>query len=376
MSEIKHSRRINFTEAVDLILNSGLNSVHLTGEPGVGKTAIQDVIVERTGYHKVYIDGPNTDVGQAGMPIPNHTTRTLDFYPAESFKLHTGEPCVIMIDEWTKTDDYVRNTLHPLLHERRMGNFYLHPDSIVFTTGNDDSDGVGDSPLTRELEPLQLAAAGVGDPVAERSADDQLGADLLVREVLQERRAVDRDAAIVREPLGTEFVDLDLLRFVLHVVPVRQPKGCQRERPETAGLATLGIGTVEIEVVRRPPLQRRLRRRVGIVAHELVGADLRRWREAARKARLRGIGDVGGVTAVAGRAAEDHRAGALVACRDRTADGVVLVDVARFADQRQCVCEVPLEFEIERLMIDQTPDERRSAQPVDIIHVLGDIGAR
>ena len=71
MSEIKHSRRINFTEAVDLILNSGHNSVHLTGEPGVGKTAIQDVIVERTGYHKVYIDGPNTDVGQAGMPIPN-----------------------------------------------------------------------------------------------------------------------------------------------------------------------------------------------------------------------------------------------------------------------------------------------------------------
>jgi len=145
MSEIKHSRRINFTEAVDLILNSGRNSVHLTGEPGVGTTAIQDVIVERTGYHKVYIDGPNTDVGQAGMPIPNHTTRTLDFYPAESFKLHTNEPCVIMIDEWTKTDDYVRNTLHPLLHERRMGNFYLHPDSIVFTTGNDDADGVGDS---------------------------------------------------------------------------------------------------------------------------------------------------------------------------------------------------------------------------------------
>jgi hypothetical protein len=50
-----------------------------------------------------------------------------------------------MIDEWTKTDDYVRNTLHPLLHERRLGNFNLHPDSIVFTTGNMDADGVGDS---------------------------------------------------------------------------------------------------------------------------------------------------------------------------------------------------------------------------------------
>jgi len=141
---LSFTRRVNFNETVDILLNSNGNSVHLVGEPGVGKTAIQDVIVERTGYHKVYIDGPNTDVGQAGMPIPNHTTRTLDFYPAASFKLHLNEPCVIMIDEWTKTDDYVRNTLHPLLHERRMSDRYLHPDSIVFTTGNLDSDGVGD----------------------------------------------------------------------------------------------------------------------------------------------------------------------------------------------------------------------------------------
>ena len=144
-NEMNLSRRVNFAETVDILLNSGHNSVHLTGEPGVGKTAIQDVIVAKTGYRKVYIDGPNTDVGQAGMPIPNHTSRTLDFYPADYFGLHTNEPLCIMIDEWTKTDDYVRNTLHPLLHERRLGNFTLHPDSIVFTTGNMDSDGVGDS---------------------------------------------------------------------------------------------------------------------------------------------------------------------------------------------------------------------------------------
>jgi hypothetical protein len=54
------------------------------------------------------------------------------------------EPQIIMIDEWTKTDDYVRNTLHPLLHERRLGTFELHPNTIVFTTGNMDGDGVGD----------------------------------------------------------------------------------------------------------------------------------------------------------------------------------------------------------------------------------------
>jgi AAA domain (dynein-related subfamily) len=144
-SDLNLSRRVNFAETVDIIMNSGDNSVHLTGEPGVGKTAMHKEIIKRTGYKGIYIDGPNTDVGQSGMPIPNHDTRTLDFYPAGNYGLHTNEPLVIMIDEWTKTDDYVRNTLHPLLHERRLGNFELHPDSIVFTTGNMDSDGVGDS---------------------------------------------------------------------------------------------------------------------------------------------------------------------------------------------------------------------------------------
>ena len=146
MSEVKFSRRtVNFAETVDIILNSGHNCVHLQGEPGVGKTAIHDVIASKTGYRKVYIDGPNTDVGQAGMPIPNHTSRTLDFYPADYFGLHLNEPLAIMIDEWTKTEDYVKNTLHPMLHERRMGTFTLHPDTIIFTTGNMSEDGVGDS---------------------------------------------------------------------------------------------------------------------------------------------------------------------------------------------------------------------------------------
>ena len=83
-SDLNLARRVNFAETVDILLNAGMNAVHLTGEPGVGKTAMHDVVVERTGFRKVYIDGPNTDVGQSGMPIPNHDTRTLDFYPAGS----------------------------------------------------------------------------------------------------------------------------------------------------------------------------------------------------------------------------------------------------------------------------------------------------
>ena len=51
-SDLNLSRRVNFAETVDILLNSGETSVHLTGEPGVGKTAMHNVIVERTGYRK------------------------------------------------------------------------------------------------------------------------------------------------------------------------------------------------------------------------------------------------------------------------------------------------------------------------------------
>ena len=48
-SDLNLSRRVNFAETVDILLNAGANAVHLTGEPGVGKTAMHQEIIARTG---------------------------------------------------------------------------------------------------------------------------------------------------------------------------------------------------------------------------------------------------------------------------------------------------------------------------------------
>jgi hypothetical protein len=144
--EIRMNVEVSLREAEDLILAVGnQNAIHLVGEPGIGKTAMYERLVERTGYRGVYIDTPNTELGDIGIPMPNHETKTTSLYPNEMWGFHKDEPMVIFIDEFTKpSSQAVQNMLHPLLNERRIGGMRLHPDSIVITAGNNLTDGVGD----------------------------------------------------------------------------------------------------------------------------------------------------------------------------------------------------------------------------------------
>ncbi|NBS70300.1 AAA family ATPase, partial [bacterium] len=157
--EVRLSNEISLNEAEELILAVGTtNAVHLVGEPGVGKTAMYERIVDRTGYRGVYIDTPNTELGDIGIPMPNHDTKTTTLYANEHWGFHTNEPMVIFIDEFTKpSSQAVQNMLHPLLNERRIGGFKLHKDSIVITAGNNTTDGVGDLLKAHSINRLTIA---------------------------------------------------------------------------------------------------------------------------------------------------------------------------------------------------------------------------
>jgi hypothetical protein len=144
--EINLKSEMSLKEAEEFILSVGNEvSTHLVGQPGVGKTAMYERIVEKTGFRGIYIDTPNTELGDIGIPMPNHENKTTALYPNENWGFHYGDPCVIFIDEFTKpSSPAVQNMLHPLLSERRLGGFKLHEDSIVITAGNNTTDGVGD----------------------------------------------------------------------------------------------------------------------------------------------------------------------------------------------------------------------------------------
>jgi len=144
--EVRMNTEVSLKEAMELILAVGnSNSIHLVGEPGIGKTAMFESVVAKTGYRGVYIDVPNTELGDLGIPMPNHDTKTTSLYLNDHWGFHKNEPLVVFCDEFTKPSSMaVQNMLHPLLNERRIGGCKLHRDSIVITAGNNTTDGVGD----------------------------------------------------------------------------------------------------------------------------------------------------------------------------------------------------------------------------------------
>jgi len=148
MADLDFGKTVSLKQASQLILATPMNRYLLQGEPGIGKSSLLKTLSGYLPSHEVaYIDVPNMDLGDIAMPVINHETKTTAYYPNARFKVHNGNPVITMLDEFTKGAEPVKNMLHPLLEvaNPRLGDISVHPDSIVFLTGNLSSDGVGDN---------------------------------------------------------------------------------------------------------------------------------------------------------------------------------------------------------------------------------------
>lgn len=153
------SKTIDFGSALDLkqlvslIAHTPDVRYMVEGEPGIGKSSMcADIAAIASNlygeeYGTAYIDVPNCDLGDIAMPIIDHDSKTTKYYPNARFGLHGGKPMVIMLDEFSKGADPVKNMLHPLLEATnpRLGDLPIPEGTIIFLTGNLTSDGVGDS---------------------------------------------------------------------------------------------------------------------------------------------------------------------------------------------------------------------------------------
>ena len=148
MAELNFGKSVSLAQAVKVMLATPNNRYYLQGEAGIGKSSLLKALAKALPTHEVaYIDVPNMDLGDIAMPVVNHESKTTAYYPNSRFKLHTGKPVIIMLDEFPKGADPVKNMLHPLLEvaNPRLGDVSIHPDSIIFLTGNLTTDGLGDN---------------------------------------------------------------------------------------------------------------------------------------------------------------------------------------------------------------------------------------
>ena len=138
---------VSLAEAKELIQHNITTRFHLVGEPGIGKTSLVKALREALGYASSIMSCPEMDLGDIAMPVIDHETGTTKYYPNARFLFHLGKPVIICLDEYTKGVQPIQNMLHPLLDtfEPRLGNIPVPEGSIIFTTGNLESDGVGDS---------------------------------------------------------------------------------------------------------------------------------------------------------------------------------------------------------------------------------------
>jgi hypothetical protein len=148
--------KMNFTPMVSIselrkmipLIGSELTIV-VQSEPGCGKTSLLGMMEEDHGdkYDYIYVDCPVKDMSDIGMTIPNHTSKTLEYYVAELFKLDSNKPKMILLDELMKSPKLLQIIFTRLMLERMVGDRALPEGSIIIATSNNASDGVGDSML-------------------------------------------------------------------------------------------------------------------------------------------------------------------------------------------------------------------------------------
>lgn len=167
MAEVSFGKTVTLKQAATLITSTPSVRYLLRGEPGIGKSSLLRLIAEKVGMDYAYIDVPNLDLGDVAMPVVDHATKTTRYYPNARFKLQEGKPVCVMLDEFSKGADPVKNMLHPMLEKAnpRLGDVSVPAGSIVFLTGNLTTDSVGDTLKAHSLN--RIATLHVAKPTAE-----------------------------------------------------------------------------------------------------------------------------------------------------------------------------------------------------------------
>jgi len=135
----------------------------IQSEPGCGKTSLLSMMaadngdkwrspkdgtgVEGDKYDYIYVDCPVKDMSDIGMTIPNHVTKTLEYYVSSLFNIGNSKPKIILLDEFMKSPKLMQVIYTRLMLERMLGDVPLPSGSQVFATSNNASDGVGDNML-------------------------------------------------------------------------------------------------------------------------------------------------------------------------------------------------------------------------------------
>ncbi len=127
------------SDLLEILLNvAPTRPVFIWGAPGIGKSALVEMFAEEVGLPCVSLLGsqlaPEDIIG-----IPRINGETSEFLPPKM--IARKEPYVLFLDELNACSQEVQKAFYSLIHERRIGEYYLPEGSIVIGAGNRAQDG-------------------------------------------------------------------------------------------------------------------------------------------------------------------------------------------------------------------------------------------
>ena len=116
---------VSLEETKKLIKSIGTEITPIVvSEPGVGKSTILKMLEAEMGdqYDYIYVDCPVKDMMDVAASIPNHDSKSLEYYVSDLFKLGNGKKKVIMLDEFMKSPKLLQIIFTRLMLERSVGD--------------------------------------------------------------------------------------------------------------------------------------------------------------------------------------------------------------------------------------------------------------
>lgn len=122
------------SDLLDILLNVAIvRPVFIWGAPGIGKSALVEKFAKEVGLPCVSLLGsqlaPEDIIG-----IPQIKGETSEFLPPKM--IARKEPYVLFLDELNACSQEVQKAFYSLIHEKRIGEYYLPQGSIVIGAGN------------------------------------------------------------------------------------------------------------------------------------------------------------------------------------------------------------------------------------------------
>jgi hypothetical protein len=145
-------------QVVSLIKAVGADrTVLVQGEAGTGKTSLLYALAEDPDFQNHHVVNPidctQLSDGSVWVPDIDREAGVSRELPNERFGVHNGnrkgmadsQPVLICLDEIAKARQSIKDTLAPIIFERRIGDYHMPEGSIVFACTNLSAEGLGDS---------------------------------------------------------------------------------------------------------------------------------------------------------------------------------------------------------------------------------------